>query len=322
MDVEFPSTTTKAELHEDTPLSSGIDTLSTEVSPPLRAATPPPEESADEPLLTVIERKPGWHFVDLGELWRFRELLYFLVWRDIKVRYKQTVLGAAWSVLQPLATMAAFAIFLGRVAGAADSTIPYPLYVFAGLLPWTFFVSAVSGASSSVLGSQHLITKVYFPRLLVPFGSVTASLFDFLIAFVMLLVLMPFYGSTPGWGFLALPVVVLVLWMLASGLGVFLSAVTVAYRDFRSIVPLALQLWMFATPAIFLQDWSNRVGPRTAAWLPLNPLQGVIVNFRAATLGGAFDWPSLGISALWAVVLLVFGCLYFRRVERGFADII
>jgi lipopolysaccharide transport system permease protein len=279
-------------------------------------------DAADELHLTVIERRPGWHLLNLAELWRFRELLYFLVWRDIKIRYKQTVLGAAWAVLQPLATMAAFALFLGSVAGAPDATTPYPLFVLAGLLPWTFFAGAVGGASGSVVGNQNLVTKIYFPRLLVPFGTVVAALLDFFIAFVLLLVLMPFFGAVPGWGFLALPLVLLILLSLAVGLGVWLSAVTVAYRDFRSIVPLALQLWMFATPAIFLQDWGARLGPRMVAFLPLNPLHGVIVNFRAAALGAPFDLASLGISALWAVVLLVGGCFYFRRVEQGFADII
>jgi lipopolysaccharide transport system permease protein len=301
--------------------------LAERTTPPV--STPPIQEPrerettpADDLPVTVIEPRPGWQVLDLGELWRFRELLRILVWRDIKVRYKQTVLGAAWAVLQPLATMAAFVLFLGRVAGGQDPTVPYPLFVLAGLLPWTFFASAINNASGSVVGNQNLVTKIYFPRLLVPLGPVVAALLDFLIAFVMLLVLMPCFGTTPGWGFLAIPVVVLVLLSLAVGLGVLLAAVTVAYRDFRAIVPLALQLWMFATPAIFLQDWEVRLGPRMVPWLPLNPLHGVIVNFRAAAVGGEFDPLSLTISAVYAVVLLSIGSLYFRRVERGFADII
>src|SRR5262249_48651975 len=160
---------------------------------------------------------------------------------------KQTVLGAAWAVLQPLATMAAFALFLGSVARGENPAVPYPLFVFAGLLPWTFFAGAVSGASASVVNNQNLVTKIYFPRLLVPFGTAAAALLDFLIAFVMLLALMPFFGTAPGWGFLAMPALVLILISLAAGLGVLLAAVTVKYRDFRAIVPLALQLWMFAT---------------------------------------------------------------------------
>lgn len=302
-------------------MSSSTDTLSPTDSPSLPAAAPPPAQPAVELPLTVIERKPGWQFIDAAELWRFRELLFFLVWRDIKVRYKQTVLGAAWAVVQPLATMAAFALFMGRVASADDPSTPYPLFVFAGLLPWTFFASAVSSASSSVVTNERLVTKVYFPRLLVPTGTVIAALVDFLIAFVVLLVMMPICGKLPGWEFVALPVIVLVVVGLAAGLGILLAALTVAYRDIKVIVPLALQLGMFATPSIFLQNISV-LGPRTQAMLLLNPLHGVIVNFRAAALGGAFDLQALGISAAWAVVLLVFGCMYFRRVERGFADII
>jgi len=275
---------------------------------------------ADLPV-TILERKPGWHLIDLGELWRFRELLFFLVWRDVKVRYKQTVVGAAWAVLQPLATMAAFSLFLGRVASSPDATMAYPLFVFTGLLPWTFFSGAVSSAGGSVVGSERLITKVYFPRLLVPFGTVAAGVLDFGIAFLMLLLLMPFFGTWPGLGFLMLPVVMGVLLALALGLGVLLSALTVAYRDFKVVVPLTLQLWMFATPAIFLQNPAV-LGPRMQALLPLNPLHGVIVNFRAAVVGGPFDLPALGFSALMATMALLLGCFYFRRVERGFADII
>ncbi|HYT90927.1 MAG TPA: ABC transporter permease, partial [Gemmataceae bacterium] len=155
-------------------------------------------EAEAELLVTVIERRPGWRFIDLGELWRYRELLYFLVWRDIKVRYKQTVLGAAWAILQPLATMVAFSLFLGRVASSADATVPYPLFVFAGLLPWTFFNSAVSAASTSVISNDRLVTKVYFPRILVPLSAVVGATVDFAIAFGVLLVLMPFFGFLPG----------------------------------------------------------------------------------------------------------------------------
>jgi lipopolysaccharide transport system permease protein len=291
------------------------------LTPRPEGAVAPADPPEDGPALTVIEPRPGWHFVNLAELWRFRELLYFLVWRDVKVRYKQTALGAAWAVLQPLATMAAFALFLGRVAGAADAAIPYPLFVFAGLLPWTFFSAAVTNAGNSVVNNQHLVTKVYFPRLLVPLGSVAAAALDFLIAFGLLLVLMLVFSTMPGWGLLALPLVLLVLLGLIVGLGTLLAAVTVEYRDFRAIVPLALQMWMFATPAIFLQDLTL-LGPRTRALLFLNPLHGIVVNFRAAALGGPFDLPAGGISALWAVVLLLGGCFYFRRVERGFADVI
>jgi lipopolysaccharide transport system permease protein len=285
------------------------------------AASAAEAQAQDEPPVTVLERRSDWRLPDLSELWRYRELLFFLAWRDVKIRYKQTVLGAAWALLQPLATMAAFALFLGRVASAPDAAMPYALYVFGGLLPWTFFSAAVAAASGSVVANERLVTKIYFPRLIVPLSAAGAPLMDLLISFALLLVLMPFFGVWPGWGFLALPLVFAVAAALAAGLGVLQSALTVAYRDFRVIVPLALQLGMFATPAIFLQDLSV-LGPGTTAWLPVNPMHGVIVNFRAAALGGAFDLPALGVSALWAALLFLGGCLYFRRVERGFADII
>ncbi|HZW29543.1 MAG TPA: ABC transporter permease [Isosphaeraceae bacterium] len=272
--------------------------------------------------LTVIERKPGWRFVDLRDLWRYRELLFFMVWRDIKVRYKQTALGATWAILQPLATMAVLVMLLGRVARVLDAAIPYSLFLFAGLVPWMFFAAAVGTAGNSVMGNQHLVTKIYFPRLLMPLAAVAAAVVDFLIAFgMLLLIMMPLHGVRPGWSLIALPLVLLVLVMLAVGLGTLLAALTVAYRDFRSIVPLTMQLWMFSTSALFFQDLS-KLGPRTRALMPLNPMHGVIVNFRAAVLGGPFDLPAAGISALCAVVLLVIGCIYFRRVERSFADII
>jgi lipopolysaccharide transport system permease protein len=270
---------------------------------------------------TAIRPNPGWRHLGLAELWRCRELLLVLTLRDIKARYKQTFLGAAWAALQPLATMAAFVLFLGRVAGAQDPTKPYPLFVFAGLIPWMFFAAALNGAGNSVISNQHLVTKVYFPRLLVPLGAVAAALLDFLIAFSMLLLLMPFYGSAPRLSLIVAPLVLLVLLMLVIGLGALLAALTVAYRDFKAIVPLALQLWMFGTPAIYLQE-SIAYGTRMRAWLLLNPMQGVIVNFRAAVLGGPFDVPAACVCTGWAVVLLLAGCLFFRRVERSFADII
>jgi lipopolysaccharide transport system permease protein len=294
-----------------------------ELAPALPRGGPvcdPPEAMA----LTVIERKAGWRFVDLRELWRYRELLFFLMWRDIKVRYKQTVLGAAWAILQPLLTMAVLVMLMRRVAAVADAATRYPLFLFAGLVPWLFFSAAVGTAANSVVGSQHLITKIHFPRLLIPLAVVAAAVVDFLVAFGMLmLVLMPLYGGRPGWSLIGLPLVLLVLVMLIVGLGTLLAALTVTYRDFRSIVTLGLQLWMFSTPAIFFQNLSQfEFGPRTRAVMMLNPMHGVIVNFRATVLGGPFDWPAAGISALWAVVLLAAGCLYFRRVERSFADII
>jgi lipopolysaccharide transport system permease protein len=279
--------------------------------------------AADDLPLTVIERRPGWRWLDLRELWRFRELLFFLTWRDIKVRYKQTVLGAAWAVLQPFATMVAFSLFFGRIAGADTMGVPYPLFVFAGLLPWMFFANALTSASQSVVGNERLVTKIYFPRLIIPMTAVGAGVVDFVIGFGMLLVLMPIYGASPNWNLLLLPVTAAGLLVAALGLGTLLSALTVAYRDFRYVVPFAVQLGLFATPCIYLLP-EKSLGPTALALLPLNPAYGLIANFRAAVLGGplAIDAYSLGVSAAVSVLLFLVGCFYFRRVERTFADVI
>ena len=283
------------------------------------------EVTKDDLPFTVIERRAGWRLFDLRELWRYHELLFFLAWRDIKAKYKQMVIGAAWTVLQPVATMAAMAVFLGRVGALNSDRVPYPLFILAGLLPWMFFAGAVTSASASVVGHERMLTKIYFPRLLVPLSSVLGVFLDnFLINLVLLLLIMPlpFFHTLPGWGFLLLPVVTLVMVTFALGLGVFLSALTVAYRDFRVIVPLAMQLWMFATPVLYLQNYRAYLGPRQQAALILNPLHGILVNFRAAVLRQDFDWPALGYSALVGVLVLLIGCFYFRRVESTFADII
>jgi len=270
--------------------------------------------------MTIIEARPGWKFIDVREMWRYRELLYFLVWRDVKVRYKQTILGALWAILQPLATMLVFSVFFGRMAQMPAGNVPYPLFVFAGLLPWTFFSNAVTGAGGSVVGEQNLVTKVYFPRLFIPLGTVGAGLVDFAIALCVLMVMMLCYGKLPGVGLLALPALTLALLAAALGVGVTLSALTVAYRDFRHVVPFMVQLWLFATPCIYMK--TDTIGPRWNAILPFNPAFGIIKNFRAAALGEPFDWYSLSISSAVAIGLLIVGSLYFRRVERSFADII
>ena len=270
---------------------------------------------------TVIERRHGWQFIDLGELWRYRELLFFLTWRDVKVRYKQTVLGAAWAILQPLATMLVFSLFFRKAAASTTSDVPYSLFVLAGLVPWMFFSNAVAQAGQSVVGSQNLVTKIYFPRLMIPMGSVAAGLVDFAIASAMLLVMMVYFGVHWTLGMLAVPAIVLGLVIAALGVGVLLSALTVAYRDFRHVVPFLVQFWMFATPCIYLQQ-EGAVGPRTQLLLPLNPAYGLIANFRSALLGEPFDFYSLAVSSAVGVVILLVGCFYFRRVENRFADII
>lgn len=278
-------------------------------------------KTAVEPPLTIIERRHGWQVIDVGELWRYRELLFFLTWRDVKVRYKQTVLGAAWAILQPLATMIVFSLFFGRVAAAPSSAWPYPLFVLAGLIPWTFFANAITAAGQSVVGSQNLVTKIYFPRLTIPMGAVAAGLVDFAIALGLLVVLMPFYGVLPGWGFLVVPLLILGLVVAALGIGTLLAALTVSYRDFRYVVPFMVQIWMFATPSIYLQA-DTTISSHWRALLPLNPAYGLIANFRQAVLGGTPDPYSLAVSTVMSLALLLAGCLYFRRVERDFADII
>ncbi len=280
-----------------------------------------PAAPPDDPPVTVIEPRPGWQFLNVAELWAYRELLFFLAWRDVKVRYRQTVLGAAWAVLQPLAIMLVFTLFLGRLAAPPSGDLPYPLFVFAGLLPWTFLANAVTSSSQSIVGSQNLVTKVYFPRLIIPMSAVGVGLVDLGIASGMLLVMLLCYGVVPGWGLLLVPVLVLGLVVAAVGAGTLLAALTVAYRDFRHAVPFLVQVWMFATACIYLEA-DAVVGPRWRAVLPLNPAYGLVSNFRQAVTGGPLDLYALGVSGAVSVALLVVGCAYFRRVERSFADII
>jgi lipopolysaccharide transport system permease protein len=274
-----------------------------------------------EPPLTVLERESGWRLLDFRELWRYRELLFFLTWRDVKVRYRHTMLGAAWAVLQPFGIMVVMSLFLSRVVAAAGERRSYPLFVYAGLLPWTFFANAVNSASQSIVGSQNLITKIYFPRLLIPLGAIGVHLVDFAIAFVMLLPMLLYYGVQPTWELLWVPPLTFGLFVAACGVGTLLSALTVAYRDFRYVLPFLMQFWLFATPASYLEV--NRVlGSRWQTLLPLNPVHGLIVNFRCAVLGEPLDLRSLAMSSLVSLAILLVGCRYFRQVERSFADII
>ncbi len=280
-----------------------------------------PVNSSDEMLVTVIEPSRGWQVVNLRELWRYRELLYFLAWRDVKVRYKQTVLGTTWAVFQPLATMVVFSLFFGRAAGLSSGSVPYPLFVFAGLLPWFFFSNVVTSAALSVVGNQSLVTKIYFPRLLIPVSSAGPYLFDLVIGFALLLAMAAAFGSWPGIGLLMIPVLAVGLIVAALGVGLLLAALTVTYRDIRIVVPFLIQLWMFATPSIYM-DPRMAVGPLGEKLLPLNPIYGLIAAFRVAVVGGEFDTYALAVSAAVSVVGLIVGSLYFRRVERDFADVI
>ena len=267
----------------------------------------------------TIRPRGRWEPPDLGELWASRELLAFLTWRDIKVRYQQTVLGAAWAIIQPLFTMMIFTLFFGRLAKVPSDGIPYPIFAYAGLLPWTFFSNAVTNTGNSLIGSSQLISKVYFPRMLIPGAAVGAGIVDFLIAFSILGVLMAVYAVHPTWNLLMLPVLTLMTALLALGVGLWMSALNVKYRDIRYALPFLVQLWMFATPIIYP---SSMVPARWRWLLELNPLTGIIEGFRDALFGRAFDWRALGVSAAVSAMVLVLSTFAFRRMEREFADVI
>lgn len=271
--------------------------------------------------VSVVEPSTGWQLVNVRELWRYRELVYFLVWRDVKVRYKQTILGAAWAVLQPAMMMVVFTVFLSWMAGVPGGDYPYPLFAYLGFLPWSFFASAITSASNSVVGQERLITKIYFPRLAIPFSAVGAATVDFCIAFGLQLLLMLYYGVVPGPSVLALPLILALLMAVALGVGTLLAALTVQYRDFRHVIPFMVQFWMFATPSIYLQTQSTTHG-WLAELLALNPLTGLIHAYRAASLGEAIAWNQVAVSGVAAVALFVLGCFYFRKIEDTFPDII
>jgi lipopolysaccharide transport system permease protein len=272
----------------------------------------------ETPLVSIrADRK--WSAVELKSLWAYRELLYFLTWRDVKVRYKQTALGAAWAIIQPLFTMIIFSIFFGKLARMPSDGVPYPLFAYAALLPWTFFSNAVTSSGNSLVGSANLITKVYFPRMIIPGAAVAAGLVDLLVAFAILIVLMIYYGIGATWNLLMLPALVILTTVLAIGVGMWTSALNVKYRDIRYALPFAVQLLLFATPIIYPVS----IVPARWRWvLTLNPLTGIIGGYRAAFFGKAFDWRSLAISTSITFALLVYAAYHFKRMERTFADIV
>lgn len=255
------------------------------------------------------------------EVWRYRELLYFLAWRDILVRYKQAVIGVAWSVLRPILTIAVFTLVFGFLARMPAAGIPYPILVMTGVLPWQFFSTALSESSNSLVGNANLISKVYFPRVIVPASAVVVSLVDFAISLVLLAVLFAWYGFTPTPRLLALPFFVGMAFLAAAGAGLLFSALIVRYRDFRFIVPFLLQLGLYASPVGYL---SSVVPAQWRVAYSLNPMVGVIDGFRWSILGGANEvhWPSLGVSCAFIVILFAAGLRYFRNMERTFADVI
>jgi len=269
--------------------------------------------------VTVIEPVRGWRSLDIRELWAYRELLLVLTMRDIKVRYKQTVLGAAWAILQPFMTMVVFTIFFGRLASMPSDGFPYPVFVYSALVPWTFFANAITSSSNSLVGSAHLISKVYFPRLIIPLAAVGVGVVDFTVASSILLGMMIWYGV--GWSLhlLMAPVLSLAVMFTALGAGTCLSALTVSYRDFRYVIPFMVQLWMFVTPVVYPAS----LIPAQWRWLfNLNPMSGLIEGFRAVFLGQAFDFGGLAVSAGVAIGLFFIGVMIFERIERRFADII
>jgi lipopolysaccharide transport system permease protein len=269
---------------------------------------------------TRIEARKGWISLGLRDLWQYRELLFFLAWRDIKVRYKQTALGAAWAVIQPLLTMLVFTLFFGRLAKVPSDGIPYPLFSYTALLPWQLFAYALTESSNSVVANERLITKVYFPRLVVPLASILAGLVDFVIAFTLVIGMMVWYGVRPTWAVLTLPFFVIFTMATALGVGLWLSALNVQYRDVRYTLTFIVQFWLIASPVAY----SSTLVP--ARWRPfygLNPMAGVIEGFRWALLGNArAPGMMLWVSVVVVAVVLVGGLYYYRRMEKTFADVV
>jgi len=268
----------------------------------------------------IIRPSKGWKSVNLKELWEYRELLYFMVWRDIKVRYKQTVLGAAWAIIQPFFTMIVFSLFFGKLARIPSDDVPYPIFSFTALVPWTFFANGLTQSSNSLVGNDSLIKKVYFPRLIIPISSVLSGLLDFVIAFIVLLGMMAYFNIVPTWNVVWLPLLLLLAFITSIGVGLWFSTLNVEYRDVRYIIPFVTQFWLFASPiaypsSLLSEPWRTIYG--------INPMVGVVEGFRWALLGtDTAPGITIFISSLVALIILVTGVFYFRRMEKTFADVI
>ena len=267
-----------------------------------------------------LAQSTGWVALQLRELWEYHELLFFLIWRDVKVRYKQTALGAAWAIIQPLFTMLVFTVFFGRLAKIPSDGLPYPIFAYAALVPWTFFANGLTQSADSLAGSANLLRKVYFPRLAIPIATVLAGVLDFTIAFAVLVVMMLWYGVYPTANIVWLPLLLLLALTTALGVGLWLSALNVQYRDVKYVVPFVVQFWMLATPIAYP---SSMISEPWRTWYGLNPMSGVVEGFRWALLGttdspGSMIWVSAGV----ALTLLVGGAYYFRRMEKSFADLV
>ncbi len=279
------------------------------------------EATRPEPTTTHIKATKGWVGLQLGELWQYRELIYFFIWRDIKVRYKQTVLGAAWAILQPLITMVIFTLFFGKLAKMPSDGVPYPIFSYAALVPWTFFSNGVSKASNSLVGGSGMLKKIYFPRMALPIAAVTGGLVDFALAFSVMLLLMVGFGVTPTLNVVWLPFLLVLAWATALGVSLWFTSLNVLFRDIRYVVPFIIQAWMFATPVVYPASLIENPMWRTV--YALNPMVGVVEGFRWALLGtDTAPGPLILVSAIVAVVLVVSGAFYFRRMERTFADVV
>ena len=270
--------------------------------------------------ITIIKPKKTFSLADLKEIWQYKELLYFFTWRDLKVRYKQTVIGVLWAIFQPFTTMIVFTIFFGKLAKMPSDGIPYPIFVYTGLLLWQFFSSALSETSNCLVANQAIITKVYFPRLILPLSSVLTKLVDFAIASVILIGLMAYYNYLPNLsGLLIIPLLLLITFMAAVGFGLFLAAINVKYRDVRYALPFFIEMMLFVTPVIYPASIAGKY-----SWiLAINPMTGVIKAARAAILGNApINWELLLISGIACSIMLIIGIIYFKKTERYFADIV
>ena len=276
-------------------------------------------EAAPPPSIRIAPSR-GWTSLKLRELWIHRELLYFLTWRDVKVRYKQTALGAAWAIIQPVCTMLIFTLFFGKLAGIKSDGVPYSIFAFAALVPWTFFANGLNQSSNSLVGSANLIKKVYFPRLTIPIATVLSECVDFCLAFVVLIGMMAYYQIVPTINVIWLPLFLLLAICTSLGVGLWLSALNVEYRDVRYVVPFLTQIWLFVTPiaypsSLLHEPWRTLYG--------LNPMAGVVEGFRWALLGvDTSPGPMIAVSSLGAAAILVSGAFYFRRMEKTFADVI
>jgi len=282
-----------------------------------------PTVSADQAPVPhlVIQPSRGWVSLKLRELWEYRELLYFLTWRDIKVRYKQTVLGAAWAIIQPFMTMVVFSLFFGKLAAIPSDGVPYPIWSYAALVPWTFFASGLTMSSNSLVSSANLIKKVYFPRLTIPIATVLSGVIDFVLAFIVLLILMLLYGILPTANIIFLPYFILLAFVTSLGVGLWLSAMNVQFRDIRYVVPFLTQFWLFATPVAYPSSLIQNETLR--ALYGINPMAGVVEGFRWTLLGtDTAPGTMIVISSIAALLLLISGLFYFRRMEKTFADMV